>query len=383
MRMLCSLISFSVLLISASHLLAVDGVTDQEIHLGQSCATKGPAEALGLGMEAGLQAYFEQLNNRGGIDGRKVKLTTINDGYEPKKCQLVTKMLTEKQKVFLMIGGVGTPTAKVAVPICEKNQVPFLAPFTGAEFLRNPFKRYVVNLRGSYFQEMETLAEYLVDQKKLDRIACFYQDDAYGQAGLAGIEQALKRRGLSLVSTGTYERNTVAVATGIRTVAAGKPDAVIMVGANVPCAMFIKAARKEPELKDTVMCNISFVGTAALLKNLGAESEGCIVSQVVPSPWDETIPVVAEFHKAMQAIGKQDQIGFVSLEGYLAGKLFHEITKRVDGELTREAFLDAVGSAGDIDLGGMTLHYGQDDHQGMDEIYLTIFRGGKVVPLEN
>ena len=124
-------------------------------------------------------------------------------------------------------------------------------------------------------------------------------------------------------------------------------------------------------------------GTSALLKNLGEVGEGCIVSQVVPSPWDTTIPVVAEYHKSMQAIGKQDQIDFVSLEGYLAGKLFHEIVKRVDGELTREAFLDAVSSAGDIDLGGVTLHFGQEDHQGMDDIYLTIFRDGKVVPLEN
>ena len=260
MRLFGSLISFSVLLIVASHAMAVDGVTDHEIHLGQSCATKGPAEALGRGMEAGLLAYFEQLNNRGGIAGRKIKLTTINDGYEPKKCALVTQMLTEKRKVFLMIGGVGTPTAKVAVPICERNEVPFVAPFTGAEFLRNPVRRYVVNLRGSYFEEMETLAEYLVDQKKMTRIACFYQNDAYGQAGLAGIEQALERRGLELVSRGTYERNTVAVATGMRTVAAGKPEAVIMVGANVPCGMFIKSARKDPQLKDTVMCNISFVG---------------------------------------------------------------------------------------------------------------------------
>ncbi|MFN3150505.1 ABC transporter substrate-binding protein [Bremerella sp.] len=362
---------------------ATDGIGPSEIHLGQACATKGPAKALGRGMRSGLEVYFQQLNQQGGIDGRQIKLTTINDGYEPKKSEMATRMLIEKKDIFLMIGGVGTPTAKVTVPVCEEHQVPFIAPFTGAEFLRNPYRRYVINLRGSYFQEMELLAEYLVDKQGLKRIACFYQNDGYGQAGLAGIVGALERRNMQLIGTGTYERNTVAIATGLNEIAKQKPDAVVMVGANMPCAMFIKQAKKHADFDKTLFCNISFVGTEALLANLGDASEGCIVSQVVPFPWDTSIPVVSEFQRAMQNAGRSEEIGFVSLEGYLAGKLFHEVAKRVDGELTRESFIDAVDASGAIDLGGITVTFGSDDHQGMDEVFLTQFKDGQVVRLEN
>ncbi len=366
-----------------SAVCAADGVSPSEIHLGQACATKGPAKALGRGMRSGLEVYFQQLNDQGGIDGRQIRLTTINDSYEPTKSEMATRMLIEKKDIFLMIGGVGTPTAKVTVPVCEEHQVPFIAPFTGAEFLRNPYRRYVVNLRGSYFQEMEVLAEYLVDKQGLERIACFYQNDGYGQAGLAGIVKALERRGMKLVGAGTYERNTVAIATGLNDIAELKPQAVVMVGANMPCAMFIKQAKKQPVFDRTLFCNISFVGTEALLANLGQASEGCIVSQVVPFPWDGSIPVVAEFQQAMRDADRADEIGFVTLEGYLAAKLFHEVVQRVDGELTRESFIEAVDASGAIDLGGITVTFGADDHQGMDEVFLTQFRGGQVVRLEN
>ena len=192
-----------------------NGVTSNSILLGQSCALKGPAAGLGIGMKEGLTAYFDLQNANGGINGRTIELKTLNDGYEPEKCEKATKLLIDKSKVFMMIGEVGTPTSKVAVPICEDAGVPFIAPFTGAEFLRNPYREQVVNLRGSYYQEMERLAEYLVDDQGLTKISCFYQNDSYGKAGLSGIEKALEKRNMTLTSTGTYERNTTAVAQGV------------------------------------------------------------------------------------------------------------------------------------------------------------------------
>ena len=359
---------------------AENGVSDNEILLGQSCALKGPARALGTGMQEGLNVYFDKVNANGGINGRQIKLKTVNDGYEPDKCTKATNMLIEKANVFLMIGGVGTPTAKVAVPICEANEVPFVAPFTGAEFLRNPYKKWVVNLRGSYFQEMEALAELLVDQKGHSKIACFYQNDGYGKAGLTGIEKALERRGMTLCATGTYERNTTAVAGGLSDIAGSTPDAIVMVGAYKSCAAFIKAAKKNSATQNADFCNISFVGTKALGEELGSASEGCIVSQVVPYPWDTSIPVVAEYQAAMKSAGKGESIGFISLEGYLAGKLFCMALENIDGEPTREKFIAAIGSTGNFDLGGITLGFGPDDHQGMDEVFITVFQDGTAVP---
>lgn len=360
--------------------LAEDGVGSSEILLGQSCALTGPAQALGNGMQAGMNAYFAKINAEGGIQGRKVKLTSKDDGYEPDKAIKNTRELIDQEKVFLLIGEVGTPTSKAVVPIAEEAKVPFFGPFTGAEFLRNPFKKYVVNIRGSYYQEMERLAQYLVDEKGLKKIACFYQNDGYGQAGLSGIKIALEKRSMELAATGTYERNTVAIKSGLLKVRKAKPDAVIMVGAYKPCAEFIKMAKKVG-MKDTLYCNISFVGSEALRKELGAAGEGCIISQVVKYPWDTSVALVKEYTEAMGKYQPSVKTGFVSLEGYMVAKLFGMVAKSVDGDLTRDKFLDAVGAGGTYDLGGVQLTYGANDHQGMDEVFLTVIKGDKVSPL--
>ena len=359
---------------------AEDGITPNEIVLGQSCALSGPAEALGTGMRAGLQAYFDKINADGGINGRKIRLITKDDGYEPDRAIRNTRELIEKDHVFLLIGEVGTPTSKAVVPIAEEMKIPFFGPFTGAEFLRNPCKKYVINVRGSYYQEMEKLAQYLVDNQEFKKIACFYQNDAYGQAGLSGIKLALKRRGMELVATGTYERNTVTVKGGLLNIRKAQPDAVVMVGAYKPCAEFIKQAKKAG-MADTVYCNISFVGTEALRKELGHAGEGSIISQVVGYPWDQSVELVQEYHAAMKKYQPRAKIGFVSLEGYMVGKLFCTATAQINGDLTRENFIETVNQVGTFDLGGFTLQFGSNDHQGMDEVFLTVLQGGTVKPL--
>jgi ABC-type branched-subunit amino acid transport system substrate-binding protein len=358
------------------------GVFPDRIVIGQACALKGPAGGLGRGMNAGLKASFQHTNDAGGIKGRKIELLAENDSYEPESCEAATRKLVEESGVFLMIGGVGTPTAKAAVPYCEKNDVPFVAPFTGAEFLRNPFKPEVVNLRASYYQETERLCQLLVDERKLSHVACFYQNDAFGQAGLAGMEKALERRGAKLVATGTYERNTTAIETGLTAVAAGKPDAIVLVGTYKACAAFMKAAAANPDTQKAQFCNISFVGTMDLLAELGGAGEGSIVSQVVPFPWDQSVPVVAEYHESMKAAGLEADVGFTSLEGYLAGNLFSSVIEKIDGDPTREAFLATIDKVGKFDLGGVHLNFGPDDHQGMDDVYLTVIKGGKIEPLK-
>lgn len=374
-----------VLIISALFcgvVLAEDGITSNKIVLGQSCALKGPASSLGIGMNNGLKTYFDKINVAGGVNGRSIELIALNDGYEPERCKVSTNVLINNNKVFLLIGEVGTPTSTVAVPIAEAAKVPFVAPFTGAEFLRNPFKRYVVNIRASYYQEMEALAAYLVDKLGHTKVACFYQNDSYGQAGLAGIKLALERRNMQLSAEGTYERNTLAVGIGLNAIAQAQQDAVVMVGAYKPCAQFIKLAKENTNLQNSVFCNISFVGTKALLSELGEVGNGCIVSQVVPYPWDTSLPLVNEYNQAMRSAGLGDEIGFISLEGYMAAKFFCMVMERIEGDPSREKFLDTLEAVGTFDLGGVTLGFGPEDHQGMEEVFLTVFRGGNVELLE-
>ena len=340
------------------------------IVLGQSCALSGPNQNLGLEMRAGLLAAFSSVNDIGGIHGREVILLSRDDGYEPDEAVRNTKTLIYDDQVFALIGAVGTPTSKAVAPIISEVGIPFFGPFTGAEFLRSPFNKYVINVRASYFQEMEELANYLIDRKKLNRIACFYQNDSYGFAGLRGIEIALAKRGMALVSKGSYERNTVAVMGALRDIYQEEPEAVVLVGAYSACAEFIKLSRNKIST-DVLFGNISFVGTESLRAALGGYGEGVVVSQVVPSPYDTNIPLIAEFKRTMAKYQHDAPISFTSLEGFIVGKLFGKIALAVKGELTREKFIATMEEVGWFDLGGLELRFGPDDHQGMDIIYLT------------
>jgi len=342
----------------------------EPIVLGQSCALTGPAKNLGLEMRAGLLAAFSKVNDEGGVRGRDILLESKDDGYEPDRAVKNTRSFIGDGNVFLIIGQVGTPTSKAVVPIAEENSMPFFAPFTGAEFLREPFRKYVINIRASYFQEMEKLASYLIDEKKIAKIACFYQNDSYGFAGLQGIKRALRKRGMALVSQGAYERNTVAVMGGLRDIYKGDPQAIVMVGAYSACAEFIKLSKTKKGGKRTY-CSISFVGTESLKKALGRYGDDVIVSQVVPHPMDTMIPLVSEYVEAMNKYQHDMPIGFTSLEGYIAGKLFAEIAEGVSGELTREKFIDTMEKTGSYDLGGVVLEFGPEDHQGLDTIFLS------------
>ncbi|RMH29973.1 MAG: ABC transporter substrate-binding protein [Planctomycetota bacterium] len=382
-RSLRALASLALLAGTAFPALAGDpGVSTDKILLGQACALKGQASSLGKGMRAGLNAYFNRVNKAGGINGRIIELKSLDDGYEPDQSKKVTEVLIDKIGVFSLIGAVGTPTSSVTVPMAKEAGVPFIAPFTGAGFLRDTTQNsHVVNVRASYDQEMERLAQYLVDQNGLKNIACFYQNDGYGKVGLAGIEKALAARGMKLVSTGTYERNTVAIASGLNDVAAGNPDAVVMVGAYSGCAEFIKAAKSHDSLKNAVFCNISFVGTDALQKALGSAGEGVIISQVVPFPWDTSLPIVADFHEDMKAAGETQEIGFISLEGYIAGRMFCDALAKAGAEPTREGLLNAFHSMSSVDYGGITLTFGQDDNQGLDQVFLTRLTATGVEPI--
>jgi branched-chain amino acid transport system substrate-binding protein len=367
----------AVLLASASLLFvpaafaADPGVAADKIVFGQVAALDGPASALGLGMREGLRAAFAEVNAKGGVKGRKLELVSKDDGYEPNKSIEATKQILTEDKVFALLGPVGTPTSAATQPIATEGGVPFIGPFTGAEFLRNPYKPNVVNVRASYFQETEEMVERLTKDLKVERIAILYQDDAFGRAGLAGVQKAMEKRKMTLVSEGTFERNTVAVKSALLAIKKGDPQAVIMVGPYKPCAEFIKLARS---IKfDATFVNISFVGSNALAKELGEAGEGVVVTQVVPFPGDTANPLVAAYHKALKSVDAKAEPGFVSLEGYMVGRLVIAALEKIEGEPTRQSLLKVL-SNGTIDLGGAKLTFGPNDNQGMDEVFLTVIQ---------
>ena len=224
---LCALL----LLAAASPCLAENGVTQNEIVIGMSNALSGPASGLGTGLKAGATAYIDMVNAAGGVNGRKIRLISYDDGYEPERTVVMTRKLVNQDKVFALFGFVGTPTSAAAVPYATKMGVPYIAPFTGAEFLRTPVSPFVFNVRASYFDETEGMVEHLTKDLGIKKIGVFIQDDGYGNAGKAGVNRALNKRGMRLAGEGKYIRNTTDVDAGLNALKAANPEAVIMVGA--------------------------------------------------------------------------------------------------------------------------------------------------------
>lgn len=347
------------------------GVSPGTVMFGQSSALSGPAKALGEGMRLGITAAFEEANRAGGIHGRQLSLSTLDDRYEPEAAIANTIRLIGEKQVFALIGAVGTPTSKAAEPIATEAGVPYVGAFTGAEFLRDARKRpTVINVRASYYQETEEMVERLTRDLGVKRIGILYQDDSYGRAGLSGTLQALHRRGMALVAEATYPRNTRAVKSAVLDLRLGDPEAIIIVGAYQPVATFIKWCRYLDF--NPIFVNISFVGSSALARALGTAGKGVVVTQVVPFPHDRWIPVVARYHEALRAVAANAEPGFVSLEGYLTGRVAVEALQRAGARPTRQGFISALQKAGTMDLGGFLLLYGEADNQGSDRVYLTV-----------
>ncbi|MET3891319.1 branched-chain amino acid transport system substrate-binding protein [Bosea sp. OAE506] len=345
------------------------GVMADKIILGQAAVFEGPASALGLGMRDGLTVAFAEANAKGGVAGRKIELLTQDDGYEPGKSIEATKALIAKD-VFALVGPVGTPTSMAAHPIAKEAGLPFIGAFTGAEGLRDPYLPHVVNVRASYFQETEVWVERLVKDKGFSKIAIFYQDDAFGRAGLAGVKKAMDARKMSLVAEGTFERNTVAVRSALLEIRKANPEAVVMVGPYKPCAEFIKLCKQVKFAP--VFMNISFVGSDALAAELGEAGAGVYVTQVVPLPTDASIPVVKAYQAALAASDAKDKKpGFVSLEGYLVGRTVLAALEKAGKDPTRTAFMAALTN-GSYDFGGFKMTFGPNDNRGSDDVYLTV-----------
>ena len=346
------------------------GISDHKIVLGQSAAFSGPAAQLGIQLHAGAKTYFDQVNAQGGVFGRKIEIIKLDDKYEADLATANTKKLIEVDEVFALFGYVGTPTSNAALPIFSQAKVPFFAPFTGAQSLREPFNKQIFNIRASYFDETEHLVDRLV-KTGLKNIAVFYQNDAYGKAGLAGVERALKKLNVPMLETATVERNSTDVAKAVEKILPKRPDVIIQISAYTSCSAYIKEMRKAGYTGQ--FYNVSFVGSKALADTLGAEGPGVVISQVVPFPWHLATPIVAEYTKAMHKAGIQD-LNFSSLEGFIAAKVFVEGLKRAGKNLSRDRLISALETIniGNYDTGGFDVAFSPSSHNGSKYVDMTV-----------
>jgi branched-chain amino acid transport system substrate-binding protein len=351
--------------------------------IGMSTVLSGPAQALGQGMRAGVAAYFERVNRAGGVSGHKLELIALDDQYEPSKTGPNVRELIDQRKVIAIVGNVGTPTAVVTVPIVNDKRVPLFGAFTGAGVLRkNPPDRYVFNVRASYADETAEMIRGLLDDRKLrpEDIAFFTQDDAYGDAGYSGAIKALTARGFKEIEKlvhGRYTRNTLDVEDGLARLLDPRvhPKAVIMVGTYKPCAKFIRLARHHG--LHAVFANVSFVGSADLARELGADADGVVITQVVPH-WSGELPILKEFRES----GVEPS--FVALEGFLVGRAFTEVLRGVEGPFTAEAFVRAAESGKEFDIGlGKPQSLSSSRHGFSNSVWPTVIQGGQFRAFSN
>ena len=383
------------------------GVTDSEILLGMSAAFSGPSRGLGIELHRGASAYFEHVNRQGGVAGRRIRIRTYDDGYQPDPAVNNTMTLMLDDRVFLLFGYVGTPTVTRVLPMLKKFQdrVTYLFfPFTGAAPQREPpYGDFAFNLRASYAQETAGLVDNFVAVGK-KRIAVFYQADAYGRSGWSGVRAALRRHGATIAGEATYKRGTQftnIMRAQVEILKKANPDAVICIGSYAACAAF---ARDAVDLGlEVPMANLSFVGSENLLKLLLEAHEDAepytrllVNSQVVPSYEDITIPAVREYRDLMSRYDPQapEELvkepyspfphSFVSLEGFLDAKLMVEVLRRLGGNPSRTGLEQAVFSIKDFDLGiGEQVSFGPDRRQGLQRVYYTMVEDGRFVTLDD
>ncbi len=346
------------------------GVTPDRVRFGQTAALTGPSAGLGTGVRDGILAAFGEVNDAGGIHGRQLELVALDDGYEPATALTNARRLLAEEQVFALIGAVGTPTSEPAEQVAEDGGAPYIGPYTGAEFLRDPVGApTTVNVRASYFQETAEMVQRLTRDLGINRIAVLSQDDSYGQAGLRGVQMALSGSGLQLAGHAVYRRNTTAVKMAALELRHAQPEAVIVIGAYRPAAAFVRWCHRlgfRP-----LMMNISFVGGELLAEDLRAVGEGVLVTQVMPHPEDTSLDVVRRYRAALRRHAPRAPFSYVSLEGYVAGRVAAEGLERAGLDPTRARFLEIFRSPAPMDFGGITLRYGPGDNRGSDQVFLT------------
>ena len=380
MQLLKRLATVGAILFSTLGGAAEPGITETSITLGMSAPLSGPNAAYGLDMRQTIQAYFDQLNKTGGINGRKLELIALDDGYETERTVANTKSMISEKNVFALLGYYGSsPTTEAMNTVFGPARVPLVGTISGATTLRepisaNPNARFMFNVRASYADETEAIVNQLVSLG-LKSIAVFYQNDGFGKSGLEGVTAALKKHKLTPSAVSTVERNSIDVSKAIEPIAKANPQAVIMVTLYKPTAAFVKAMKKSGQ--NPMFMTLSPVGTEQLVQELGPEARGIGISQVVPYPWNDVVPVVRDYQKLTSKPGSYSYYG---MEGYLMARTMVEGLKRAGKELSRDKLLGALESMGNVDFGGYRVNYSPSTRLGSRFVELTVIgAGGKVL----
>ena len=353
--------------ILASGPVQAQGVTKTTVLIGQSGPLSGSNKEFGIDIRDGVLAYFKKANDAGGVNGRKLELITLDDANDAKRSGENGRILIEDKGVLALFGYASATLSLPALPFAEKNKVPFIGPFTGAEPMRK-FRREVYNIRASYADELETIVDFY-STTGMKRFSVIHYDDAVGKENLAAVELALTKRGLKPVSIGAFKRNQTDLGSAVAEVVKTTPDVIIATTLYKTTADFIKQVKKAGA--GAQFASTSFVGASALAEELGLQGTGVVIAQVVPPYSKSSVGIVKEYQIAMEKhLGKKD-FSFTSLEAYIGAKVLAEAIRRAGSGLTRESLFKALDSMQNVDIGGFIVNFSPTNHNGSKFVDLT------------
>ncbi len=342
------------------------------INLAVSNAVSGPASQLGSRLNQGANAYFTKVNKAGGINGRKVKLITLDDGYEPYKTLTNTKAFLKRADIFAFFNYVGTPTTHAVLPLIKQSNLPFLMPFTGAEFLRNPVVDTIFNLRASYFQEAQKQIEYLVKNQNITEIGLLVQADEFGTAVEEGYLLTMKEYGIKPVVVTRYRRNTQDISLALDILKAKNVKAIGFGGTYKPFAELINMAASQDF--NPLFTSVSFVSSHDLFQRLKHTSR-VLITEVMPDPQTCQSSICRQFIDDMKLAGvdEPDQVQF---EGYMNAYVFTQTAQRCKTALTRQCFINEIKQL-NLQLDVMNVAFTPANHQGLNQVYLNFYHDKK------
>lgn len=341
------------------------------IVLGSSSALTGPTSQLGLRLNQGAKLYFDEVNAHGGIHGRLVKLVALDDGYEPIPSIKNTIELSKHKELFALFNYVGTPTSYAVLNQVEHLDIPYITPFTGAEFLRNPVNKNVFNLRASYYQEAKAQIDYLIKNIKAERIGLLIQADEFGKSVEAGYLKALKGYDKEPVIVTRFRRNTGDVDVALDALIKHEVDAVAFVGTYKPFSTLINKGHEQGFAP--FYSTVSFISSHDLFSRLQYGSR-VLVTQVFPEPSLCKLEVCQDFMQVAKK-GNLIDIDPIIFEGYLNAMLFTHVAQQCNNKLTRDCFREKIETV-DQNFGGLKVSFSKDDHQGLDAVYFSFHGNG-------
>lgn len=373
LRDAAAVIAAGIALLCAQPAIAEPGVTARGVLIGQSVSLTGPLGAIGTDYSEGFKAGLEDVNRRGGVHGRSIKLIQMDDGYAAPRALANTKKMLDEDGVFMLVGSLGTPGVGAVLPLITERRVPLFAAFTGADSLRREHNRYLFTVMASYGDEAEKMVQHLTTTG-LKSIAVAYQNNAFGKDGVSGVEAALKRRQLTPLVAVSIETDARDAITAAQTIARAKPQAVLVMMAGKATLEFTREFRKVDSAAQLLM--LSVADTNQLIRELGKQAAGIVVAQTMPAPFLEKSPLSNEFRRLMKAAGKDDHMGYAAMTGFVAAKAFAKALQLAGPEPTREKFINAVQNSRTIDLNGFQLSFAPEQHHGGRYVELTMIRLG-------